>query len=175
MDAARETEHTPMKNRTTVERKSERELVITRLVNGPSRLVFEAWTDPELFKRWWVPKSVGVSLLSFQADVRAGGSYRLVFTSDGSTPQATFHGKYIEVTPPSRLVWSNDEGDGGQQITTVTFEERGEKTLVVLHELHPSKEALDGALASGVVEGTQETFEQLDEFVVTLAANAGRS
>jgi uncharacterized protein YndB with AHSA1/START domain len=157
-----------MKNRTTVERKSERELVVTRIVNGPARIVFEAWTKPELLKQWWVPKSAGLSLLSWEADVRVGGSYRLLFRVEGSEPMP-FFGKYLEVTPHSRLVWTNEEGGEAGQISTVTFEERDEKTLVVLHERYPSKEALDAAL--GAYEGMNETFEQLEELVVTRRAN----
>ena len=169
MDAGRKSEPAPMKNRTTVERKSDRELVVTRTFNGPARLVFEAWSKPELFKRWWVPKSMmGMSLLSCEMDVRAGGKYRLVFGVDGSKVMEVF-GRYIEVTPHSRLVWTNEEGDGGEAVTTVTFEEKGGQTLLVLHELHPSKEALDGAIAFGV--GLRETFEQLDELLVTLGAS----
>jgi uncharacterized protein YndB with AHSA1/START domain len=162
-----------MKNRTTVERKSERELVVTRTVNGPARIVFEAWTKPELLKRWWVPKSSGVSLLSCEADVRVGGRYRLVFSHDASTME--FFGRYLEVTPHSRLVWTNDEGDDGGAVTTVTFEEKGGKTLLVVHDLYPSREALDGAIASGATAGMPETLEQLDELVVTLGASVGRS
>jgi uncharacterized protein YndB with AHSA1/START domain len=158
-----------MKNRTTVERKSERELVVTRTFNGPARMVFEAWTKPELFRRWWVPKSIGVSLLSCEMDVRVGGGYRLEFAHEASKPMA-FFGRYIEVTPHSRLVWTNEESDDGA-VTTVTFEERDGKTLLVLHELHPSKEALDGAMAG--MEGMPEQFEQLDELLVTLGAAVG--
>jgi len=167
MDARRESEPTPVKNRTTVERRSEREFVVTRTFNGPARLVFEAWTKPELLKLWWAPKSTGMSLLSCEADVRVGGKYRFVFGHDASKPMA-FFGKYIEVTPHSRLVWTNDESDQGA-VTTVTFEEKGGKTLLVMHELYPSKEALDAGIASG--EGMRETFEQLDELLVTLGAN----
>src|SRR5919197_3747431 len=116
---------TPMKNLTTTERTSDRELVVTRTVNGPARIVFEAWTKPELFKRWWVPKSTGMSLLSCEMDVRVGGKYRLVFGNDASQPME-FFGRYIEVTPNSRLVWTNDESDDGA-VTTVTFEEKGGK------------------------------------------------
>jgi uncharacterized protein YndB with AHSA1/START domain len=170
MDARRESELTPVKNRTTVERKSERELVVTRTVNGPARIVFEAWTKPELFKRWWVPKSIGVSLLSCEMDVRVGGKYRLVFANDPKPME--FFGRYIEVTPHSRLVWTNDEGDEGGAVTTVTFEEKGGQTLLVIHDLYPSKEALD---ASGSVDGMPETLDQLDELVVTLSASVGRS
>jgi len=173
MDARRESEPTPMKNRTTVERKSERELVVTRTFNAPARVVFEAWTRPELFKRWWVPKSCGVSLLSCELDVRVGGRYRLVFSHDASTME--FFGRYLEVTPHSRLVWTNDEGDDGGAVTTVTFEEEGGKTLLVVHDLYPSKEALDRAIASGSTDGMPETLEQLDELLVTLGASGGRS
>ena len=173
MDTRRDSEPTPMKNRTTVERKSERELVVARTVNGPARIVFEAWTKPEILKLWWVPKSSGVSLLSCEADVRVGGRYRLVFRHDASTME--FFGRYLEVTPHSRLVWTNDEGDDGGAVTTVTFEEKGGKTLLVVHDLYPSKEALDGAIASGATSGMPETLEQLDELLVTLGASVGRS
>jgi uncharacterized protein YndB with AHSA1/START domain len=163
MDAKGEGDPTSGKNRTTVERKSERELVVTRTFNGPARIVFEAWTKPELFKRWWVPKSMGMSLLSCEMDVRVGGKYRLVFGNDASKPMA-FFGTYTEVTPPSRLVWTNDETDDGP-VTTVTFEEKAGKTLLVMRELYPSKEALDGAI--GGMDGMPETFEQLDELLLT--------
>jgi len=174
MNARRESEPAATKNRTTAERKSERELVVTRTINGPARIVFEAFTKPELFKRWWVPKSCGLSMLSCELDVRVGGTYRLVFSHDGSEPMA-FFGRYIEVTPHSRLVWTNDEGDDAGAVTTATFEEKGGKTLLVMHDLYPSKEALDGAIASGATGGMPETLEQLDEFVVTLVASSGRS
>ena len=173
MDARRESEATPMKNRTTVERKSERELVVTRTFNGPARLVFEAWTNPKLFRQWWVPKSMGMSLLSCEMDVRVGGRYRLEFAHGDS--QLAFFGTYKEVTPYSRLVWTNEEGDEGGAVTTLTFEEEGGQTLLVKHDLYPSKEALDGAIASGSTGGTGETFEQLDELLVTLGASVGRS
>jgi uncharacterized protein YndB with AHSA1/START domain len=174
MDVRTVSEPIPVKSPTTVERKSERELVFTRTINGPARIVFEAWTKPELFKRWWVPKSMGMSLLSCEMDVRVGGQYRLVFGHDGTTVMEVF-GKYIEVTPPSRLVWTNDEGEEGGAVTTLTFEEKGGQTLLVLHDLYPSKEALDDALASGSADGLPEQLEQLDELVVTLGASEGRS
>jgi uncharacterized protein YndB with AHSA1/START domain len=174
MDASREGEPTPTKNRTTAERKSERELVVTRTFNGPARIVFEAWTRPELLKRWWAPKSTGLSLLSCEADVRVGGRYRFVFGLGASKPME-FFGRYIEVTPHSRLVWTNDEGGDSGPITTVTFEERGGTTLLVMHDLYPSKEALDAAIAVMGMEGMQEPFEQLDELLVTLGASLGRS
>jgi uncharacterized protein YndB with AHSA1/START domain len=169
MDARRESEPSPVKNRTTVERKSEREFVVTRTFNGPARLVFEAWTKPELLKQWWTPKSLGMSFVSCEADVRVGGRYRFVFGLEGSKTMA-FFGRYLEVRPHSRLVWTNEEGEGGEAITTVTFEEKGGKTLLVLSEVHPSKEAVDEAIGFG--EGLRETFGQLDELLVTLGASA---
>jgi uncharacterized protein YndB with AHSA1/START domain len=170
MDAKKESEPTSVKNRTTVERKSERELVVTRTFNGPARIVFEAWTKPELFKRWWAPKSMGMSLLSCEMDVRVGGKYRLEFEHEAMA----FFGTYLEVTPPSRLVWTNEEGGEGGPVTTVTFEEKGGKTLLVMHELYPSKEALDAA-GTGAADAMVETFAQLDELLVTLGASVGRS
>jgi uncharacterized protein YndB with AHSA1/START domain len=166
MDTRTEREPAAM-NRTTVERTSGRELVTKRTFNAPARLVFEAWTRPELFKRWWVPKSLGMTLVSCQMDVRVGGGYRLNF-GDGMD----FFGRYIEVTPHSRLAWTNDEGGEDGPVTTVTFEEQGGKTLLVVHELYPSKEALDAA-GSGAAEAMGESFEQLDEVLVTLDASEG--
>jgi uncharacterized protein YndB with AHSA1/START domain len=175
MDARREGELTPMKNRTTVERKSERELVVTRTFNGPARIVFEAWTKPELLKRWWAPKSFGITFISCETDVRSGGTYRLVFGHPASEQPMAFFGRYIEVTPHSRLVWTNDEGGEGGAVTTVTFEERGAETLVVMHDRYPSQEALDGAIASGSTSGFSEAFEQLDELLVIPGASVGIS
>src|SRR5262249_43010821 len=137
MDAKGERDPTSGKNRTTVERKSERELVVTRTFNAPARIVFEAWTNPESLKRWWAPKSFGVSFFPWEAGVRAGGTYVLVFSHAASEQPMAFFGRYIEVTPPSRLVWTNDEGGDGGAVTTVTFEERGGETLVVMHDLYP--------------------------------------
>jgi len=168
MHARIETHAARAKNRTTVERKSDRELVVTRTFDGPARAVFEAWANPELLRQWWTPKSYGITMVSCEADVRAGGSYRFVMARGDSKPME-FFGKYTEVKPYSRLVWTNDEGDHGQSITTVTFEEKDGKTLLVVHELHPSKEALDEARASGVEAGTLESFDQLEAFLVTKA------
>lgn len=158
MDARNEGKSTTVRNRTTVERTSEREVVVTRTFDAPARLVFEAWTTPELFKQWWLPKSMGMSLEACEMDVRTGGKYRLVF--GGGIP---FYGRYIEVTPPSRIVWTNDESDNGA-VTTVTFEEKDGKTLLVLHELYPSKEAFEAE--HGMEDAMGETFEQLEELLL---------
>src|SRR5262249_15403046 len=170
MDARTESEPTPMKSPTTTERKSDRELVVTRIFNAPARIVFEAWTKPELFKRWWSPKSFGLTMISCEQDVRVGGTYRLAFRHDAFPEPMAFFGRYLEVTPHSRLVWTNDEAESGQ-VTTVTFEEKSGKTLLVMHDLYPSKEALDAAIASGSTSGTGETFEQLDDLLVALGAS----
>jgi uncharacterized protein YndB with AHSA1/START domain len=157
MDAKGDAEPT----RSTVERKSERELVVKRTINGPARLVFEAFTRPELFRQWWVPKSFGLNLVSCELDVRAGGTYRLVFNHEGS--EMAFFGRYLEVTPHSRLVWTNDEGGDAGAVTTVSLEERDGKTLLVISDLYPSKEALE---ASGSMDAMDETLDQLDALVV---------
>ena len=172
MNAKIESKPGPVKNRTTVERTSDREVVVTRTINGPARIVFEAFTTAELFKRWWVPKSMGMTLLSCELDARVGGRYRLEFDVGGPEP-AAFFGTYVEVHPYSRLAWTNDEGGEGGSVTTVTFEEKGGKTLVVLHERYPSKEALDAA-GTGAADAMVETFDQLDELVVALGESSGQ-
>jgi len=168
VDARKQSEPISVQNRTTVERKSDREIIVTRTFNGPPRIVFDAWTKPELLKRWWVPKSMGMSMLSCEADVRTGGSYRFEFSHPDWEKSVAFFGRYLEVTPPVRLVWTNDETDGGS-VTTVTFEEKGGKTLLVVHELYPSKEALDAN--AGMESAMPETFVQLDELLVALGAS----
>ena len=155
------------RDKATAERTSERELVVRRTINGPARLVFEAWTRPELFERWWVPKGAPIFLVACELDVRVGGTYRLVFGMDGSDQQMAFFGRYLEVTPPSRIVWTNEEeGDEAGAISTVTFEEYDGRTRVTVHDLYPSKEALDAAIASGSTEGMPAQLEQLDELVI---------
>ena len=153
-----------MKHRTNAERKSARELVSSRIINGPSRLVFEAWTNSELFKKWWVPKSAPITLVSCEMDVRTGGTYRLVFSAGGQS--AEFFGRYLEVTPYLRLVWTNDEGGvDAATITTVTFEDVSGTTLVNVHDLYPSKEALDDAIATGSSGAMPEQLEQLEQLI----------
>ena len=171
MNAESEGKTGPVKNRTTAERKSDREVGVTRTVNGPARIVFEAFSRAELFRRWWVPKSMGMTLLSCELDARVGGKYRLEFDVGGAEP-AAFFGSYVEVKPYSRLAWTNDEGGEGGPVTTVTFEEKGGKTLVVLRESHPSKEALDAA-GTGAAEAMVETFDQLEELLVALGESSG--
>lgn len=159
-----------MSNPTTIERKSERELVITRTFNGPARIVFEAWTKPELLKRWWTPKSFGISFVSCEVDARTGGTYRFVFSHAAFEQPMAFFGRYVEVTPYSRIVWTNEESAEGA-LSTLTFEEDAGKTLLVLHELYPSKQALEDALASGSPNGAGEQFELLDEILATLVTS----
>jgi uncharacterized protein YndB with AHSA1/START domain len=153
-----------MKNQTVVERKSDRELVASRTINGPSRLVFEAWTKPELFKKWWIPKSAPIHLESCELDVRTGGTYRLVFKAGDQS--MAFFGKYLEVTPFTKIVWTNEEGGAdAASITTVTFKEVNGATLVTVHDLYPSKQALDEAISSGSTGAWPEQLEQLEQLV----------
>jgi len=159
--------------RTTVERKSDREVVVTRTFDAPARLVFEAWTKPELFEQWWVPRSMGMTLRSCELDVRAGGKYRLVFGDDPANPMA-FFGEYLDVVPNQRLVWTNEESGADGSVTTVTFKEKDGRTMLVMSELYPTKEALDAA-GTGAQEAMKETFGQLDELLASLAPTAARS
>jgi uncharacterized protein YndB with AHSA1/START domain len=154
-------------DRTKIERTSDQELVVTRNIDGPPDVVFEAWTDAELFRQWWVPKSYGLTLLSCEIDARVGGGYRLTFDTGAGEPMA-FYGRYLEVIPPTRLVWTNEEGDEGTVVTTVTFEEDQGRTRLVVHDRYPSKEALDEAVASGAISWNPETFDQLDELLERL-------
>jgi uncharacterized protein YndB with AHSA1/START domain len=157
-----------------MDRHSERELVIARTFHAPAPIVFGAWTEPGLLKRWWAPQSFGVSFLSCEIDLRPGGGYRFVFGHAASAQPMAFFGRYLEVTPPARLVWTNDEGGEGGAVTTVTFEETDGETRVVLRDLHPTKHALDDAIASGSMSGFSETFAQLDELLATLGGSVGR-
>ena len=149
---------------TTAEHRGDREIVVTRTFDAPARLVFEAWTRPELFKQWWVPKSSGLKLLSFDQDVRVGGGYRVVFDLGDSKTMA-FFGKYLEVVPSSRLVWTNEESEDGA-VTTVTFEDQGGKTLLTLTEAYPTKESFERNVGS--TDGLPEQFGQLDELLAAL-------
>ena len=154
-------------DKTRTDRKSERELVVTRVFDGPARLVYQAWTTPELLLRWWAPKSFGISFLSCEADVRPGGTYKFVFGHPQSKEPMAFVGRYLEVEPYSRLVWTNEESEGGP-VTTVTFDERDGKTHLVLHDLYPSAQALDAAIASGSVSGYPEQFDELEVLLKTM-------
>lgn len=168
MDAAARGDPTA---RTTIERTSDRELVVTRTFDAPRDLVFRAWSDAEIFRRWWVPKSAPIEMLSCEMDVRTGGTYKLVFSHPAAPVPVAFFGRYIDVVPPSRIVWTNEEAGEAGQVTTVTFEEDDGKTLVVMHDLSPSREALDEAIESGSTNWNSETFEQLD---AVLAEGGGR-
>jgi uncharacterized protein YndB with AHSA1/START domain len=156
-----------VKHRTTVERTSDREVVVTRIINGQARIVFEAFTKADLFRRWWVPRSMGMTLLSCELDARVGGKYRLVF--DAVPEPVAFFGTYVEVKPHSRLAWTNEEGGDGGSLTTVTFADKEGKTLVTLVESYPTKEALEAA-GTGAAEALIETFDQLDELLITLGS-----
>jgi uncharacterized protein YndB with AHSA1/START domain len=158
------------KNQTTVERKSDRELVVTRTFNAPATIVFDAWTKPELLLRWWAPRSRGVKLITCEIDLRVGGKYRYVFGREGMKP-FEFFGKYTHVERPTRLVWTDEEDAAGEGVSTATFAEKHGKTTLTLHVLFPSKETLDGAVKSGMEDGMRETFEQLEELVGASKAN----
>jgi uncharacterized protein YndB with AHSA1/START domain len=158
------------KNETIVERTSDCELVVTRTFNAPARIVFDAWTKPELLKRWWAPKSFGVSLFECEQGLRVGGAYRFAFGRDPRNPEV-FSGRYLEVNPPSRLVLTQRYermAHVGDVVVTADFEESQGRTRLTLRQLFPSKEALEGALASGMERGMRVTLDQLDELVASM-------
>lgn len=161
MDATTASQPAVARNPVTVQRTSDREITVTRIFNAPARLVFEAWTTPELFQQWWVPKSLGMTLRSLEMDARTGGRYHLDF-GDG----ADFFGTYLEVTPNTRIVWTNDEGDGANSVTTVSFEDRGDTTLLVMSEAWPTADAREAG--AGAEQATHETFGQLDELLAQM-------
>lgn len=167
MDALRKTEPMP-KWETTTDRRSDREVVVTRTFNAPARIVFDAWTRPELIMKWWTPASFGITFISCEADVRTGGTYRFVMGHPSFDQPMAFHGRYIEVVPPKKIVWTNEEGGEDGSVSTVTFEEKDGKTLLVLTDVYPSKAALDEAMASGGIGGFPEQFNQLDALLESL-------
>ncbi len=175
MDARKDSKSNPPKYAITAERKSDREFVVTRTFNAPARIVFDAWTKPELIQRWWVPQSFGATFLACEIDARTGGAYRFVFSHPSFDQPMPFFGRYLEVIPNQRLVWTNDEAGEDGAVTTVTFEDRGGETLVVMHDLHPSKKALDDAIASGATGGSGEQFGQLDQLLAARNASPGQS
>jgi uncharacterized protein YndB with AHSA1/START domain len=158
----------PAKNRTSVERASDREIVVRRTIRGPARLVFKAWSTPELMMRWWMPKSVGIPFVSCEADVRTGGTYRFVFKHPDFEQPMAFFGRYIEVVPNAKIVWTNEESGEGGSVSTLTLEDRGEETLLVIRDVYPTKESCDEAMASGAIGGFGEMFDQLDELLASL-------
>ena len=160
------TNHRVAQNSTQIERKSDRELVVTRLFDASPQILFKAWSQPDLFRRWWVPKGAPMTLVSCDMDVRTGGKYRLEFGT-GESDTMAFYGKYLEVIPDQRIVWTNDEGEEGA-VTTVTFEAQGEKTLLTFHEIYSSKEALDEAM-TGSAAGLPQQLDQLEELLASIA------
>ena len=161
-------ESADVQNRTYVDRKSDHEMVVTRTFDARAHTVFEAWAKPELFSQWWVPESFGMTLLACDMDVRVGGGYRLAFSHPASDQPMSFFGTYTEVIADTRIVWTNEESDDGP-VTTVTFEEHGGKTVLVVHNRFPSKEALDAEIASGAMDGLGITLNQLEVFLRTFA------
>jgi uncharacterized protein YndB with AHSA1/START domain len=161
MNVERVVETASAKRETTTNRSSDRELVVTRRFDGPARLVYEAWTTPELLMRWWAPKSFGITLVSCEVDARPGGTYRFEFAVPGSDQTVAFFGRYLEVEPNRRIVWTNEESEQGS-VTTLTLEEKDGITLLVLRDLYPSKQALDDAIASESTGAFAEQFEELD-------------
>jgi uncharacterized protein YndB with AHSA1/START domain len=148
---------------TEVKRKSDRELIVTRTFHAPARIVFQAWSNPELFQRWWIPTTFGMRIVACEMEVRAGGSYRLEITPPGSDQPMAFFGRYLEVVQDERIVWTNEEAEGGA-VTTVMFKENNGMTELTLTERYPTSEALDEAL-EGSATALPDQFGQLEELL----------
>jgi uncharacterized protein YndB with AHSA1/START domain len=155
-------------NDTVMRLEGDREIVISRTFNAPARLVFDAVTKPELLKRWWAPKSLGVALVQCDADVRPGGTYRYVMQK-GNGPLMAFSGTYREESPPARLVYDEifePMAALGSAHVSVTFEEHDGKTRYVMRSVYASKQARDGVVASGMEKGMRESMDQLEALVM---------
>lgn len=172
MNASRSDQPEPGRDRMSVERTSARDLRVTRTVDAPRSAVFDAWTDAERFRRWWVPESFGLTLLACELDARQGGTYRLVFKHPAAPEPMAFHGRYLDVIPGSRLVWTNEEAGEAGQVTTVNFEEVNGRTRIVVDERYPSREALDAEMAAGSLSWNDETFDQLEDLLRPVPAHA---
>ena len=155
-----------MPHPTTVDRPTDRQMVITRAFDAAPAAVFAAWTTPETLKRWWTPKSSGMALLSCEIDARPGGRYRFEIGRPGAPP-LVFFGRYLEAAANARLVWTNEEGPDGA-VTTLTLEAAGGQTRLTLSETYPTPAALDGAI-EGMQAGMTETFAQLDALLANPA------
>lgn len=169
--AARAENESALMNRTTLERESDREIVIRRSFDAPAGIVFGALTNPDLVRRWWAPRSLGVSVVSVEIDVRVGGKYRHVLRHDGGG-DVGFSGEYLDIVPPRRLVYTQiyePMAEAGEVVVTVSLDERDGRTHLVLHERWPSKGALDGALATNMERGFSETMDQLEQLVTSRA------
>jgi len=164
---------TDPKHDTSMELRDDRDVVIARTFNAPARLVYDAWTKPEFVRRWWAPRSHGVSLVVCDADIRVGGAYRYVMRKDGDGADGDigFSGRYVELTPHSRIVLTQifePMADAGEVVITVSFDEVDGQTHLVSQERYPSKEARDAAVGAGMEQGMRESMDQLEALVVAL-------
>lgn len=150
-----------VKRTVVVERISDRAFAITRSFDAPATLMFEAWSQAELFRQWWTPKSFGMTIVSCEMDVRTGGSYRLEIGHPAMDQPMAFFGRYLEVVPGELMVWTNDENGEGA-VTRVTFAEADGRTTVVYSNTFPTAQAMEDELASGACDGMGETFAQLE-------------
>lgn len=157
--------HNVAQGRTAMDRRGDRELVVTRTFDAPRHLVFRAWSEADLFRKWWMPKDAPATLVGCEMDVRTGGKYRLEFRMGDQT--RAFFGKYMEVVPNEKIVWTNDEGEEEGAVTTVTFADHGGQTLLTFHDIYPSKDALDEAM-QGAAAGLPTQLDQLDEMLAEM-------
>jgi len=147
---------------------TEREIVMTRVFDAPRRLVFDAFSKPELLKRWFGPR--GWSLAVCEVDLKVGGGFRFVLRGpDGR--EMGMRGVYREIVPPERSVHmeSFDDYPGESQVTAVFVEENGKTTLTAT-VLYPSKEVRDIVIKSGMEHGAAESYDKLAELLASMGS-----
>jgi len=159
-----------MKNTETLEvtTPTDREIVLTRVFDAPRRLVFDAWTKPELLKRW-LGAFGGWSLVVCEIDLRVGGAYRYVWR-DPEGAEMGMRGVYREVVPPERLVATESFDEPwypGEAVDTIALREDGGKTTVTTTVLYQSREARDIALKSGMEQGVAAGYDKLAELLAS--------
>ena len=149
-------------------------IITRRFVKAPPSLLFELWTTPEHMKQWLGPR--GYEMTSCEVDLRVGGSYRYVHRSpDGR--EYGFHGKYLEIDAPRRMVCTFvfEMFPQNEVVDTLTLEETAGGTLVTTHSRHPSLEARNGHLAGGMERGMSEGYERMEALLERLARGKGNA
>ena len=151
----------------TVTTPSDREVAMTRVVNAPRRLAFEAWTNPEHVPHWMLGPE-GWAMPVCEIDLRPGGKWHMVWRKESGVEMG-MSGEYREVTPPERVVSTERWGpEWPETINTVTFVEAGGKTTITVTILYPSKAARDAAMETGMRDGMVPTFNRLEAYLATL-------
>ena len=153
----------------TVALPTDEQILITREFDAPPHLVFEAWTTPELVKRWWNAKRGEVTVA--EIDLSVGGRWRYVMVTDDGV-EVAFHGEYREIVPNERIVSTEvfegvPDAEAAAVVNTITFEDVDGRTLLTNLVQAPSKEVRDAIIDSGMEAGLQDALDLLEEVAVS--------